>query len=139
MSHSTHAHPRAYLRHQRRRILLRRWQQWRQSFLVWSPPPKSIEELDAWALKRLRRFASTPILCPCRACRHRNPRRSYGEETLREAWADIRLWEELLDAGASEMMPRRRFIFPLGLARQFGQSRRWLERTAEPGAEESTS
>ncbi len=137
MSRSQNPHSRAYLRHQRRRSLLRRWRRWRLRWFPGVQPPKSIEQLDAWQVRRLHRFARTPILCPCHLCRHCNPRRRYGEETLREAWADIKLWEELLDAETPDLMPRRRFSFPQGLTRQLSRSRRWRQRDDERGAGES--
>ncbi|MBM4117584.1 hypothetical protein FJ251_07515 [bacterium] len=112
MSHAHHPQSRAERRQQRRRVLLRRWQQWRTRWLFDDPKPRRLAELEPLLLRRVHRFARSPVFCACSLCYPRNPRRRYGDGTWLEARTDLRLWEELCEAGLEDLMPPRRFRFP---------------------------
>jgi len=119
MSHSQHPHPRAYLRHQRRRIIEQRLQVMHGWFFYASEP---------WGDFRIsqRPYALRSAETPCQRRDHccANPRRFFGYRTLQAELAILACWEQLVDLdlvhrfreGRFPGAPRRSLYLELALA-----------------------
>jgi hypothetical protein len=98
MSRSQHPHPRAYLRHQCRRILAQRLRVIRNRFSFGDEPwDRFLEQHLKYAL----RSAETPCACPDYCCANR--RNAFGVQSRHEVLSVIALREELLPLGLANL------------------------------------
>jgi hypothetical protein len=131
MSRSQRPHPRAYLRHQRRRFLLRRWRQLR----IRSPwvPPGSIVDLSPEDELNFWHFVNQPWYCRCERCW--NARRYEHAQSRQEDCADMALWEGLLELDLDRLQPHGRFRSKPSLDRQLHRIRHRTRDVLEHGGD----
>lgn len=131
MSRSEHPHPRAYLRHQRRRFLFRRWRQLR--FRVRWNLPCSIVELESEDRRQFLRYVNEPWFCRCERCW--NARRYEHVQSRQEDCADMALWEGLLELGLDRLKPHGHFRSKPSLDRQLHRIRHQTRDVPEHGGD----